>query len=210
MNTPLFTTLEGIEGVGKSTHAAYVADWLRRRGREVVLSREPGGTRLGEGIRDLLLDKARAGMAADAELLLIFAARAEHIAKVIRPALAAGRDVVCDRFTDATYAYQGAGRGITLARIATLEEFVQGGLDPHLTILLDTEVQTALDRTRKRGATDRFESEGGVFFERVRSAYLLRARHAPHRFHIIDATPPLADVQAAIAAALERALRAVS
>ncbi len=208
MKRSLFITLEGIEGVGKSTQAQFAAQWLRARGRDVVLTREPGGTPLGEGIRDLLLDKAYAGMAPDSELLLVFAARAEHLAQVIRPALSVGRDVVCDRFTDASYAYQGGGRGVPAAQVAALEEFVQGGLEPHLTILLDADVSVALARARGHKAADRFENEAEPFFERVRSAYLTRARHAAHRFCVVDTSVPIPEVQASIAVALERVLRA--
>jgi len=204
MKGPLFITLEGIEGVGKSTHASYVADYLRQRGREVVLTREPGGTALGEGIRALLLDTRQSGMSADAELLLMFAARAEHIVKVIRPALDGGEDVVCDRFTDATYAYQGGGRGVSMERIAILEEFVQATLRPHLTLLFDAPVQTAFARTNQRGAADRFESEASAFFERVRDAYLQRAQQAPDRIRVIDAAASIAEVQSRLAPVLSQ------
>lgn len=184
-----FVTLEGIEGVGKSTQCAVVAEELRALGHPVVLTREPGGTALGEGIRALLLDKSLPPMGAMAELLLIFAARAEHLEKVIRPALAAGQWVVCDRFTDATYAYQGGGRGLSVSGIECLESLVQGVLRPDLTLLLDAPVDVALGRARSRGASDRFESERAEFFGRIRDVYLQRARTDAGRFRIVDATP---------------------
>ena len=198
----LFITLEGIEGVGKSTQLARVAEFLRRRGRDVVVTREPGGTDLGEQIRGVLLDHRHDGMAADTELLLMFAARAEHIAKLIEPALAGGKDVVCDRFTDATYAYQGGGRGLAPDRIATLETFVQRGLRPDLTLLLDMSVVPALARSSKRGAADRFETEAVAFFERVREVYLARARAEPARFRLIDAGGSMEVVAGEIESAL--------
>jgi len=196
-----FITLEGIEGAGKSTALAHVAGLLEAAGREVVATREPGGTPLGEALRALLLDH-RNGMAHDTELLLMFAARAEHLAQVIRPALAAGRWVVCDRFTDSTYAYQGGGRGVPEARIAALEGWVQGPLRPDLTLLLDVPPETGLARARGGGVGDRFEREDVAFFERVRAAYLRRAEAEPGRFRVIDAARPLEAVHAALAAAL--------
>ncbi len=192
-----FITLEGIEGVGKTTQLAEVAAALRARGLEVVETREPGGTALGEGIRALLLDKALPAMAPLTELLLVFAARAEHVEKVIRPALAAGRWVVCDRFTDATYAYQGGGRGLPQASIATLEALVQRGLEPDLSLLFDAPVEIALGRAKSRGGDDRFEAERTEFFARVREAYRERARAAPARFRIVDATRDAAAIGAA-------------
>ena len=197
-----FITLEGPEGGGKSTNQAFVADWLRARGRDLITTREPGGTPLGEAIRGLLLDPAGA-MAADTELLLMFAARAEHLAKRIRPALAAGQWVVCDRFTDATYAYQGGGRGIDRQRIAVLEDWVQGGLHPDLTLVLDVPPGIGDQRVGRRGQRDRFEQEQQTFFERVRQTYLDLAAAAPKRYAVIDATAPLAQVQQQIADTLE-------
>ncbi len=198
----LFITLEGIEGVGKSTQLARVAEVLRAHGREVVPTREPGGTEIGEQLRGVLLDNRHHGMHADTELLMMFAARAEHIASLIRPALARGSDVVCDRFTDATYAYQGGGRGLDRGRIAVLETFVQGTLRPDLTLLLDMAVEPALARSSKRGAADRFENETVAFFERVRGVYLDRAKADPARFRIIDAAGPLEMVAGAIESAI--------
>ncbi|HFQ92237.1 MAG TPA: dTMP kinase [Chromatiales bacterium] len=202
MEKGLFITVEGIEGVGKSTNLAFIRSCLEAQGREVVMTREPGGTALGEEIREILLAHRHDGMAADAELLLMFAARAEHIARVITPALERGAAVLCDRFTDATYAYQGGGRGIDARRIAVLEDWVQGTLRPDLTLLLDVSVETGLRRAGQRDVADRFEKEQRAFFERVRACYLQRAAREPGRFRIIDAARPLAEVQARIAGVL--------
>jgi len=191
----LFITLEGPEGAGKSTNRDYLAGHLRDRGLDVLLTREPGGTPLAERIRELLLAPSDEKMDADTELLLVFAARAQHLAKVIRPALARGAVVLCDRFTDATYAYQGGGRGLSVERIATLERFVQGGLQPDLTLLFDLPVEVGLSRAAARGRLDRFEQEGQAFFEAVRQAYLERAKADPQRYRLIDAAQPLAAVQ---------------
>ncbi len=191
-----FITLEGSEGVGKSTNLARVVAWLEARGLEVVQTREPGGTPRAEAIRELLLDPVvEEPLDADAELLLIFAARAQHLARVIRPALARGAWVVCDRFTDATFAYQGGGRSIDATRIAELERFVQRGLAPDLTLLLDMPVEAARSRLAERGgAPDRFEREHASFFTAVRQAYLARAAADPGRFAVVDASRPLAAV----------------
>lgn len=193
--TGLFITLEGPEGAGKSTNREYLAERLRERGIEVQLTREPGGTPLAERIRELLLDPSDEKMAVDTELLLVFAARAQHIAEVIRPALERGAVVLCDRFTDATYAYQGGGRGLPVERIARLESFVQGGLRPDLTLVFDLPVEIGLSRAAARGRLDRFEQEGRGFFEAVRNTYLDRANADPARYHILDAAQSLAEVQ---------------
>ncbi|MFV3416108.1 dTMP kinase [Pseudomonas nitroreducens] len=193
--TGLFITLEGPEGAGKSTNREYLAERLRERGIEVQLTREPGGTPLAERIRELLLDPSDEKMAVDTELLLVFAARAQHIAEVIRPALERGAVVLCDRFTDATYAYQGGGRGLPVERIAQLESFVQGGLRPDLTLVFDLPVEIGLSRAAARGRLDRFEQEGRAFFDAVRNTYLDRARAEPARYRILDAAQSLADVQ---------------
>ena len=182
-----FVTVEGIEGAGKSTHSAYVEGLVRRAGYPVILTREPGGTPIGEVLRGLLLATRAEPMAEETELLLMFAARAEHLAKVIRPAVEAGTWVLCDRFTDATYAYQGGGRGIPQDRIRALETWVHGGLQPDLTLLLDLPVAAGLARAAHRGPGDRFEQEDVAFFERVREGYLARAREDGDRFRIIDA-----------------------
>ena len=198
----LFITLEGPEGAGKSTNRDYLAARLREHGLDVVLTREPGGTPLAEKVRELLLAPSDEVMAADAELLLVFAARAQHLAQVIRPALAKGSVVLCDRFTDATYAYQGGGRGLSVARIAALEQFVQGDLRPDLTLVFDLPVEVGLARAAARGRLDRFEQEGQAFFEAVRQAYLQRAQGEPQRYNLLDAAQPLDVVQRAIDALL--------
>ncbi|MBO3277101.1 dTMP kinase [Pseudomonas schmalbachii] len=194
--TGLFVTLEGPEGAGKSTNRDYLAGRLRKHGVEVLLTREPGGTPLAERVRELLLATSDEPMAADTELLLVFAARAQHIAQVIRPALERGVVVLCDRFTDATYAYQGGGRGLPESRIAELERFVQGDLRPDLTLVFDLPVEVGLARAAARGRLDRFEQEGKDFFEAVRQTYLRHARADAGRYHVIDAAQPLAAVQA--------------
>lgn len=184
-----FITLEGIDGAGKSTHLAWLADRLRRDGREVVLTREPGGTPLGEKLRALLLNEP---MDVETETLLMFAARQEHLAKVIRPALARGAWVLSDRFTDATFAYQGGGRGVPAARLEALEAWVQQGLQPDLTIFLDVPVAVGQGRLQAaQGTLDRFEREAASFHERVRDAYLARAARDPRRIRVVDASRPL-------------------
>jgi len=197
-----FITVEGGEGVGKSSNLGFIEAWLREAGKQVVMTREPGGTVLGERIRELLLDGNQNSMSVDAELLLMFAARAQHLEQVIKPALAEGKWVVCDRFTDATYAYQGGGRGVDFQRIAQLEQWVQSNLRPDLTLLLDMPVQQGLQRAGQRSTPDRFEREQQHFFERVRETYLIRARQEPARFRVIDAAPALEQVQQQIAAVL--------
>ena len=206
--TGLFITLEGPEGAGKSTNREYLAERLREQGVDVLLTREPGGTPLAERIRELLLDPSDEPMAADTELLLVFAARAQHLQQVIRPALARGSVVLCDRFTDATYAYQGGGRGLSIERIAQLEQFVQGELRPDLTLIFDLPVEVGLARGAARGRLDRCEQEGRGFFEAVRQAYLQRAGQAPLRYRVLDAGQTLAQVQADIDALLPSLLEA--
>ena len=174
-----FITLEGIEGAGKSSQRVFIQEFLQRAGKTVLLTREPGGTALGEKIRALLLDHRNKEMASDTELLLMFAARAQHLAQVICPALARGDWVLCDRFTDATYAYQGGGRGISSARIAAMETWVQGELRPDLTLLLDVTEDIGLQRAGQRSTPDRFERERVEFFARVRGAYLEMAKTTP-------------------------------
>lgn len=193
MAAGIFITLEGGEGAGKTTHMATIERWFTERGHAVVATREPGGTALGERIRELLLDRAM-DMVADTELLLMFAARAEHVARVVRPALAAGKTVVCDRFIDATYAYQGGGRGVDRARIRALEAWTLSGLQPDLTLLLDITVEEGLRRAAARGNLDRFEREQQDFQERVRAAYRARATAEPRRIALIDAAQPIAAV----------------
>ncbi|MDH0336937.1 dTMP kinase [Metapseudomonas otitidis] len=202
----LFITLEGPEGAGKSTNRDFIASRLRERGVEVLLTREPGGTPLAERIRELLLAPSDESMAVDTELLLMFAARAQHLDRVIRPALEAGQVVLCDRFTDATYAYQGGGRDVSMARIAELERFVQGSLRPDLTLVFDLPVEVGLQRAAARGRLDRFEQEDRSFFDAVRQTYLERAAQAPERYRVIDAAKPLADVQCYLDALLPELL----
>lgn len=197
-----FITVEGIEGVGKTTNINFIRQQLEAAGRDVVLTREPGGTPLGEAIRGLLLNPEYTGMDSTCELQLMFAARAEHLAKVVWPALEKGQWVLCDRFTDATYAYQGGGRGIDIGVIARLEQLVQGDFRPDLTLLLDVPVAVGLARASKRGTLDRFEQEKVEFFERVRNAYLDMAQRSPDRYRVVDASLPLDDVQKQIAAML--------
>jgi len=197
-----FITLEGIEGVGKSSHVSAMIESLAAHGREAIATREPGGSPFADRIRSLLIDPAGDAPSADTELLLVFAARAEHLARRILPALEGGQWVVCDRFTDATYAYQGGGRGIAAERIAVVEDWVQGGFRPDRTLLLDAPVAQALERARGRGPADRFEREATAFFERARAVYLERARREPERFRVIDASQPLEAVRAAVLAAI--------
>lgn len=201
-----FITLEGGEGVGKTTNLQYITQLLTSRGIDFVVTREPGGTRLAENIRTLLLGDHEEEVSEMTELLLIFAARAQHLSKVIMPALAAGKWVVSDRFTDATYAYQGGGRGLNEQTIAQLERIVQGDLRPDLTLVLDLAPEIGLERARKRAALDRFEREKLEFFSRVREAYRQRAMLEPKRCIVIDASQPLDQVQHDILEALERVL----
>jgi len=197
-----FITVEGTEGVGKTTNIQRITEWLDERGIAYISTREPGGTALGEKIRDLLLDKDNAAMAASAELLLMFAARAQHLEEKIIPALAAGTWVLCDRFTDATYAYQGFGRGLNLEHIERLEALVQGDLHPDFTLILDIDPELGMSRVRARGELDRFESEALEFFDRVRAGYRERANDNPSRYCLVDASAPLTVVQEHIVEAL--------
>ena len=200
-----FITVEGIEGVGKSTQVAFIRTWLEKRGVRVETTREPGGTPLAEQIRDVLLTPRSENMPGNAELLLMLAARAVHIQNRILPALAQSWWVLCDRFTDATYAYQGAGRGMGMAGIQLLEQQVQGDLRPHLTLLLDAPVELGLERAGKRGPADRFEQETVQFFERVRHGYLQRAEAEPDRIKVVNAEGSVSQVQGQIAEILEQA-----
>ncbi len=201
---PRFVTFEGIEGVGKSTQLRRVSEWLASRGVAHVVTREPGGTPLAERIRSLVLEAGGEPLPIVGELLLMFAARAVHLANHIEPNLAAGRWGLCDRFTDATYAYQGGGRGVPAADIARLETLVQGGRRPDLTLLLDVPVAVGLGRAGRRNAAaagvdpDRFERERAEFFERVRIEYLARAAAEPGRFAVIDARGSIGEVSARI------------
>jgi len=202
-----FITLEGGEGVGKSTNLAFVAGLLESAGLEVQQTREPGGTPLAERVRDIIVSPSGEEIPPIAELLLIFAARSLHIEGRIRPALEAGRWVLCDRFTDASYAYQGAARGLGDAPIRWLEAQVQGTLRPDLTLLLDADPAVGLARAGARGAADRFEQERLAFFQRVRAGYLARAAAEPGRFRIIDAARPLEQVQGDLRSHINRYLQ---
>jgi dTMP kinase len=208
--TGYFITVEGIEGVGKSTHIESIRAWLTARGREVVVTREPGGTPLAERLRDLVLRPQGENVGAVSELLLMFAARSVHLDNLVRPALARGAVVLCDRFTDASYAYQGTGRGIADAEIAALERLVQGAMRPDLTLLLDAPAEVGLARAAGRiaqGGADRFETEKVEFFRRVREKYLERARAEPARIEIVDATASVAQVAGSILRILARRLK---
>jgi len=198
----LFITVEGGEGVGKTTNLKTLEQWMQAQGIHYVLSREPGGTPLAEDIRQLLLDKREESVSATAELLLVFAARAQHLQQVIEPALSAGKWVLCDRFTDATYAYQGAGRGLPATGIAQLETLVQGELRPDLTLLLDAPVEVGMARAGQRGELDRFEQQQADFFEQVRQCYLSRAGAEPGRFRVIDTDRPLEQVASELEAVM--------
>lgn len=202
-----FITLEGSEGVGKSTNLAFIQQWLEVRGYAPLMTREPGGTPLAEEIRELLLSQRDENVSEKAELLLMFAARAQHLDEKILPELARGGCVVSDRFTDATYAYQGYARGLNLDWISQLEWLVQEKIRPDLTILLDLPTEIARQRMSKRGTTDRFEQERSDFFDRVRQGYLARAEAEAERFVVIDAGQPLEQVQQDIAAVLQNFFR---
>lgn len=198
-----FITLDGIDGAGKSTHLAAMRQWFAQRNLPVLFTREPGGTPVGEALRELLLNPATQANLRT-ETLLMFAARQQHLDDVIRPALAAGTHVVSDRFTDATFAYQGGGRGMPLADIAALEQWVQQGLQPDLTLLLDIPLAVSLQRIESHRSKDRFEQENANFFTRTRAAYLQRAAATPARYAVIDSNQDKAVVGAAIDAALQR------
>ncbi len=197
-----FISLEGIEGVGKSTNLAFAADWLRKAGADLLLTREPGGTPLAEDIRALLLAPREETVTPEAEVLLVYAARAQHVAQVIRPALARGQCVLSDRFADASFAYQGGGRDLGMTRVQQLNDWLLGAFAPQLTLLLDLVPEVALARAAQRGEADRFEREQMPFFVRVRDAYLARAAADPQRFAIIDASVGIPEVQRQIAQAL--------
>jgi dTMP kinase len=191
----LFITVEGVEGAGKSTNIPFLEKLLKDAGQDVIVTREPGGTRLGEHIRNLLLDPERElHIHPEAELLLMFAARAQHFHEVIWPALTAGKTVLCDRFTDASFAYQGAGRGIDVGKIAALQTWLQGDLRPDLTLVFDLDVNTGIQRAATRGAPDRFEKEKLEFFQRIRDFYLQRAPER-ERYRIIDASGDIKSVE---------------
>lgn len=197
-----FITLEGIDGAGKTTQLAWLAEVLQHHGISFVVTREPGGTALGEQLRLLLLDRSMS-MHAETEALLMFAARREHLDHVILPALAEGQWVVSDRFTDASFAYQGGGRKLEYSKLAALEQWVQGGLQPDLTLYFDIPVEIAQQRIHQIKDADRFEQEQFDFFQRVRQAYLQRAKQFPHRICTIDSSQPLVEVKKAVEKALQ-------
>ncbi len=206
----LFLTLEGIEGVGKSTNIEFITQYLEQRGIEYIITREPGGTDLAEKIRALLLEIHKEPLTGLSELLLVFAARAQHLERLIKPALSQGKWVVCDRFTDATFAYQGAGRGLDLGKIRELQSMVQDKLRPDLTIILDLDPTIGMWRASKRGPLDRFEQEKQDFFVKVRQAYLDIATAEPDRCLIIDASKSLQDVKTNLLSELETRLAAIT
>lgn len=207
VNTGKFITIEGTEGVGKSTHLQFIAEYLRRQGKTVITSREPGGTAAAERIREILLHSESGSLSDRCELMLMFAARASHVDEVILPALARGEWVVCDRFTDATYAYQGAGRGIPDSAIETLETWVMGPLAPDLTILLNASPEVTIERRKNRGLTDRFEQENADFFDRVQAKYLELAARNPKRIKLVDADNTIDVVQRDLVEVLENIIK---
>ena len=185
-----FITVEGTEGAGKSTNHTHIENFLQAQNISYITTREPGGTPVAEKIRELLLDKSNIGLCDDAELLLMFAARSQHLHELIIPALKEGQWVISDRFTDASYAYQGGGRGLSWDRISQLEQWVQSDMSPEATILLDVPVEIGMQRVKDRGETDRFEEEQLSFFQRIREAYHRLAKENPERYYIIDTQPP--------------------
>lgn len=204
--TGRFITIEGVEGVGKSTSIAFIEKFLTDQGVDWISTREPGGTPLAEEIRGLLLDKENMSMHAMTELLLVFAARAQHVEALIKPALAQGTWVICDRFTDSSYAYQGGGRGISMAKIAELEALTLDGFSPDLTLVMDLPVEAGMARASRRSERDRFETEDLVFFDRVRQVFLERAASHP-RCQVIDASGDIATVSARIGDVLQQAIK---
>jgi len=205
-----FITLEGTEGAGKSTNLTFIKEWLAEKGIDLIVTREPGGTEIGEAIREVLLNKAYTAMQAETELLLMFAARAQHLQEKILPALEQGKWVISDRFTDATYAYQGAARGMSFERIGEIEQWVQQGFFPNTTFIFDLPIEIGMARVASRGGeTDRFEQEKHDFFEKVRAAYLKRASSSPERYTVLDASQSLDAVQKSIVIRLEQMLQEV-
>ena len=204
MKKGFFITLEGIEGAGKSTMVNFIENFLIKDGHDVIKTREPGGTKIGEQIRTILLKNENNNLTADTELLLMFAARAQHMNEIITPALSSGKTILCDRFIDASYAYQGGGRGIDASHINLLEKWIQSNLMPDLTLLFDLDVSVGMARSQKRSAADRFEQEKSIFFEKVRACYLKRAEDEPDRFRIINSGLPLQKVEDEITAILRK------
>jgi len=202
-----FITFEGIDGAGKSTHIAFVSDYIRAHGVELVSSREPGGTPLGEKLRDLVLHET---MDLETEALLMFASRREHIAQVIAPALARGAWVISDRFTDASFAYQGGGRGMSVAKLEALEQWVHPDLQPDLTLLFDVPLEVARARLDATRQLDKFEQEKADFFAATRSEYLRRAAQFPRRFRVIDSTRSILDIQSQLALILDECFKSIA
>jgi dTMP kinase len=202
-----FITIEGIEGVGKSSNIKFIANMLQSAGKSVVLTREPGGTPIAEAIRQVLLHEYVESTLPQTELLLLYAGRLQHVEHVIKPALAQGKWVVSDRFVDATYAYQGAGRGVPIEKIDTLNSWVLGEFVPDCTIVLDATVEVAFSRISSERTLDRFEKEQKTFFEKIRAQYLSMAKKNPHRYHVIDASKPLEAVQQALQEVMSRFLQ---
>jgi len=191
----MFLSLEGSEGVGKTTSLNYIQEFIESLGHRVLITREPGGTPMAEELRNILLSEREEKVEANTELLLMFASRCQHVSQVIKPALDSGTWVICDRFVDASFAYQGGGRELGFSRIEQLEKWCLGDFKPDLTLLLDMSVEEGIARTKKRGKADRFETEKMAFYERIRAAYLRRAEEDPERIHVVDATPDIATVQ---------------
>jgi dTMP kinase len=206
MSRGRFITLEGGEGAGKSTNARFIKAWLEQRGREVILTREPGGSPLAEAIRGVVLQSWAEGMPQQTEALLMFSARSAHLEATVLPALKSGKDVICDRFVDSSYAYQGAGNGFSIAKLRTLEEMVLGNLRPDLTIVFDLDPDIGLQRARSRGEQNRFEDETLAFMQRVRKAFLDRAEVQPARYAVLNAGQELEATQAALSKILESRL----
>jgi dTMP kinase len=206
MSRGRFITLEGGEGAGKSTNARFIKAWLEQRGREVIMTREPGGSPLAEAIREVVLKPWPEGMPPLTEALLMFAARSAHLEATVLPALESGRDVICDRFVDSSYAYQGAGNGFSIPKLQTLEEMVLGELRPDLTIVFDLDPEVGLQRARSRGEQNRFEDETLAFMQRVRQAFLDRAKAQPARYAVLDAGRDLETTQSALSKILESRL----
>jgi dTMP kinase len=202
-----FITIEGTEGVGKTTQNEAIQTWMNNKGIDYIVTREPGGTQIGEKIRALLLDKTNKAMGSDAELLLMFAARSEHVEKKIQPALAKGQWVLCDRFVDSSFAYQGFGRGLGVERIKQLEQWTLGSLKPNKTFLLKMDIAQGLQRAAARADLDRFEEEKLDFYNKVEKGYLYRAEHDPDRFSIIDASQTIEKVTQDIESELETLYR---
>jgi len=203
----MFLSLEGSEGVGKTTSLKFIQEYIESLGHQVLITREPGGTPMAEELRNILLAEREEKVEANTELLLMFAARCQHVSQVIKPALQAGKWVICDRFVDASFAYQGGGRELGFSRIEALEKWCLGDFKPDLTLLLDMSVEEGIARTKKRGKADRFETEKMAFYERIRAAYLKRAEDDPERIIIVDATPDIATVQSSLKTILQQRCR---